>query len=366
MSRAMPSRMSAESSAMTTRSGAGSTVDDARPRGAARRDGTDARTRPLRRSTRSAGAYRDVMEAGGTQSQRRTTRSPHRRVIAGRLGAVLVAVALVGAACSPPTPEPSPSPAGVLFPSSAPTPSPTSGTTSPARTPAATLALPDRPLASAGRIAVVRDDGSLWLTDADGRPTMLASGDAGTFGFPTWSPDGSQIAAVQTSFTEATILVFDVRDATSQSAATPRAIFRSATIAPFYLSWTPDGKDVSFLASDAESLKLWIAPADGSAPLDGSGPGAVVRAGNPFYFDWIDGDHLLAHIGTGADAFLGEIGRDGVAIGKALRTPGVFRSADVSADGDTSGTCGPARAARTPSWSRHGTAPTSIRCRRSA
>ena len=162
---------------------------------------------------------------------------------------------------------------------------------------------------------------------------MLASGDAGTFGFPTWSPDGSQIAAVQTSFTEATILVFDVGNANSQPAPTPRAIFRSATIAPFYLSWTPDGTDVSFLASDAESLKLWLAPADGSAPLDGSGPGAVVRAGNPFYFDWIDGDHLFAHIGTGADAFLGEIGRDGVAIGKALRTPGVFRSADVSADG---------------------------------
>jgi TolB protein len=162
---------------------------------------------------------------------------------------------------------------------------------------------------------------------------MLATGDAGTFGFPTWSPDGSQIAAVQTSFTEATLLVFDIEKATSASPVTPRAIFRSATIAPFYLSWTPDGKDVSFLASDAESLKLWLAPADGSAPLDGSGPEAVVRAGNPFYFDWIDGDHLFAHIGTGVDAFLGEIGRDGVSVAKKLRAPGVFRSADVSADG---------------------------------
>jgi WD40 repeat protein len=179
----------------------------------------------------------------------------------------------------------------------------------------------------------VRADGSLWLLDADGRPTILASGDDGTFGFPTWSPDGTLIAAVQTSFTESTILVFDVGQAASLLPVVPRVIFRSKTIGPFYLSWTPDGKDVSFLASDAEALKLWIAPADASAPLDGSGPGAVVRAGNPFYFDWIDSDHLLAHIGTGADAFLGEIGRDGHAIGKALRTPGVFRSADLSADG---------------------------------
>jgi TolB protein len=248
------------------------------------------------------------------------------------LGVLLVVVAVVGAACSPSNPEPSPSAATLLFPSAAPSPT-ASATSRPATTPAATFALPDRPLASKGQIAVVRDDGSLWLLDVDGRPTILQSGDNGTFGFPTWSPDGSLLAAVQTSFTESTILVFDVEQAASQLPVVPRVIFRSKTIGPFYLSWTPDGKDVSFLASDAEALKLWLAPADGSAPIDGSGTGAVVRAGNPFYFDWIDADHLLAHIGTGSDAFLGEIGRDGVAIGKALRTPGVFRSADVSGDG---------------------------------
>jgi WD40 repeat protein len=246
---------------------------------------------------------------------------------------MLVAVALVGAACSPTTPEPSPSAATLLFPSALPTPSATSTPASPTRAPAATFAVPDRPLASKGKIALVRQDGSLWLVDADGRPLLLASGDAGTFGFPTWSPDGSLIAAVQTSVTQATILVFDVEAAASLLPVEPRVIFQSKTIGPFYLSWTPDGKDVSFLASDAEALKLWIAPADGSAPTDGSGPGAVVRAGNPFYFDWIDSDRMFAHIGTGSDAFLGEIGRDGVAIGAALRTPGVFRSADVSADG---------------------------------
>ncbi len=243
-----------------------------------------------------------------------------------------MAVTLVGAACAPADPAPSASPGTLLFPTAAPSPTP-SGTSRPAPTPGATFAVPDRPLASKGQIAVVRQDGSLWLTDADGQPTILAGGDAGTFGFPTWSPDGSLVAAVQTSSTRATILVFDVDGAMPVLPPEPRVIFQSETIIPFYLSWTPDGKDVSFLASDAEGLKLWIAPADGSAPLDGSGPGAVVRAGNPFYFDWIDSDRMFAHIGTGSDAFLGEIGRDGVVLGKALPTPGVFRSADVSADG---------------------------------
>ena len=297
-------------------------VDDARPCGAAHRQ------QP--RTARSASAYREVMEAG--RADVRMARSRQGHAPAGPLGALLIALALVGAACAPANPEPSSSPGTLLFPSAAPSPTP-SATSGPATTPGATFALPDRPLASKGQIAAVRQDGSLWLFEADGQATMLASADAGTFGFPTWSPDGSLIAAVQTGLIQATILVFDVEAATSLLPVDPRTIFQSETIIPFYLSWTPDGKDVSFLASDAEALKLWIAPADGSAPLDGSGPGAVVRAGNPFYFDWVDSDHMVAHIGTGSDAFLGEIGRDGVAVGDALRAPGVFRSADVSADG---------------------------------
>ncbi len=273
------------------------------------------------------------MEAGLARSDVRNARSAQGRATVGPLGVLLVALAVVAAACSPSNPEPSPSAPSTVASAAPPPTASAAAAPSAASTPTSTFALPDRPLASTGQIAVVRDDGSLWLLDADGRPTILQSGENGTFGFPTWSPDGSLLAAVQTSFTESTILVFDVEQAASLLPVKPRVIFRSKTIGPFYLSWTPDGKDVSFLASDAESLKLWLAPADGSAPLDGSGPRAVVRAGNPFYFDWIDADHLFAHIGTGSDAFLGEIGRDGVAIGKALRRPGVFRSADVSADG---------------------------------
>ena len=90
---------------------------------------------------------------------------------------------------------------------------------------------------------------------------------------------------------------------------------------------------MSFLGSDSSGLALRIAPADGSAPVDGSGPGSIIRIGEPFYFDWIDSDQLLAHIGNGADAFLGEIGRDGVAVAPAIKSPGTFRSADMSGDG---------------------------------
>ena len=192
------------------------------------------------------------------------------------------------------------------------------------------------PIASSGAIAVLGPNGGLALVGSDGGSALLANADDGTFGFPTWSPDGSRIAAIRSTGTEASIVVFDAQGALTEPPADPPAepvvIFESAAIGPFYLFWTPDGETVSFLANEAGGLSLRIAPADGSAPLDGSGPGALVRSGSPLYYDWIEGDRLLAHIGLGPEAFLGEMGLDGEAAAPALDTPGDFRSAVVSHD----------------------------------
>ena len=128
------------------------------------------------------------------------------------------------------------------------------------------------------------------------------------------------------------IVVFDARAAATGSAVEPTVILRSSTIGPFYLSWSPDGRTVSYLAEEPNGLSLRLAPADGSAPIDGSGPGSRVRSGNPFYYDWIGSDRLLAHVGTGADAFLGEMHLDGTAAAPGLATPGSFRPPVVSAD----------------------------------
>jgi hypothetical protein len=252
-----------------------------------------------------------------------------------RRRAALLALVLVGAACSPSNPEPSASStAAEATPSAGVAPAP-SNTRIPTNTPAATVAapLPARALAGSGTIAVVRQDGSLWLTDADGRSVILADTQDGPYGFPTWSPDGSRIAAIRTGADEMAIVILDPRPAASGSPVVPFPIFRSATVGPFYLSWTPDSKEVSFLASGPDGLALRLAPADGSAPVDGSGVGSIIRIGEPFYFDWIDPEHLLAHIGIVGDAFLGEIGRVGVAVGPAIEATGTFRSADMSRDG---------------------------------
>ncbi len=248
---------------------------------------------------------------------------------------LLVAVVLLVAACGSGPASLAPSVAAVPS-SSAARPSPTSAVSAapaaPSATPAAAPAL-DQPLAAGGSIVVLGNDGSLRLVTADGTVTQLASTVDGSFAFPAWSPDGTRIAAIRSNATENAILVFDPSSAGSVLPIPPQVIFQSPTIGPFYLSWTPDGERVSFLASGGTELSLRVAPADGSAPLDGSGPGATIGSGNPYYFDWIDAEHLLTHVGEGDTAQLGEVGLDGAAVAPAVASPGPFRSAVVSPDG---------------------------------
>jgi TolB protein len=245
------------------------------------------------------------------------------------LAGSLALVAIVATACGGPTPSGSPVATASAVASEAPR-SPGESPTSSSNPSPATIG--DKPIASTGTIAVLGQDGSLKLVDGRGQETILADGSGGTFGLPTWSPDGSHLAITRAKGTDDTIVVFDADHFADQPAAEPRVILRSSTIDPFYLFWTPDGSDVSYLANEGGDLSMRLATADGSGPVDGSGAGAKVRSGNPFYYDWIDPDHALAHIGTGTDAFIGEISRAGKPVGHALKMPGDFRSAVVSHD----------------------------------
>ena len=185
---------------------------------------------------------------------------------------------------------------------------------------------------SAPAIAVVDRLGSLSVVERDGHAAVVAGAADVDFGFPAWSPDGTRIAAVSGSTDGTSISIFTAHPAGDRPSPSPAVIYRSSTSPPFYLAWAPDGRNVSFLATEPGGLSLRIAPADGSAPLDGSGPGGIVHRGAPLYFDWIGTDRLLLHVGTGTDAFLGEVGLDGAVAGPTLGKPGDFRPAVVSQD----------------------------------
>ena len=265
---------------------------------------------------------------------RRPNRAPGIRSSSIAPAVVIAAiVAILVAACGSPSPSAVPSavptPGSTEIANATPVPSPAASATAAAAPSAASIGR----ISSSGAVASLRADGSLAIVDASGRSVAIDASGGGMFGFPTWSPDGRRIATTRTGTNEISIVVIDAASAEAGQAGAPTTIFHSTSVAPFYLFWTPDGRDVSFLASQGDVLTLRTAAADGSGALVGAGEGRIVRTGNPFYFDWIGGDRLVAHIGTGSTAFLGEIGRDGKPTAPSFPTPGTFRVPVASRDG---------------------------------
>ena len=186
---------------------------------------------------------------------------------------------------------------------------------------------------AAGRIAVIDENGVLSTTDDVGGGIVSYAVPGIVFGFPAWSPDGTRIAAVGYGPGDTSIYVFSADRDGSTVPRDPVVIYRSVDRPPFYLYWTPDGRQLAFLATEPTGISLRIAPADGSAPLDGSGQGAVIRVGSPLYYELADDGRFLLHVGVGAGSFTGEVGAGGAGTTAKLPGTGDFRTAAASRDG---------------------------------
>jgi WD40 repeat protein len=177
-------------------------------------------------------------------------------------------------------------------------------------------------------LAVTDGDGRLFTMDPDGGSVVeYKAPDERQFGFPAWSPDGSRIAVTGSGADGIRLYRFD-RGRDAESSGEPAILYDERGQPPFYLYWSPDGRQIGFLTQQPDEIALRLVPADGSAEA------RIVRKGAPLYWDWVGNDRLVTHIGSsGAGSFLGEVDLKGDSTETETLDAGFFRSPAVSRDG---------------------------------
>ena len=167
------------------------------------------------------------------------------------------------------------------------------------------------PGARLDRIAFVSPAGGLFTVKPDGNDlqglagevrrvggpagSVLAQGlNATSYYWPTWSRDGSKIAASRVRATDGEIdvslVVIDVETARARTVYTNELVAQIAPGAPHYLYWSPDNRHLAFLATAPAGLSLFI--------LDSLGEKETVSPAvvPPIYYQWdAEGDSLLVH-----------------------------------------------------------------------
>ena len=192
-----------------------------------------------------------------------------------------------------------------------------------------------------GLIAYLGTDGNLYVSDQaggkllaltkDGKLPETEKDDFLIYQHPAWSSDGRYLAyaglsrEADTASSELNILDM-VSNKTTQ-------IYRSTTEVPYYLFWSPDNANLSFLSTAASGQTQIL------QNISANGERRIIDTGSPIYWSWApDGRVMIVHAGdpgTGepADktAFL-LLDRDVTEIGLDVK-PAPFQSPGWSPDG---------------------------------
>jgi TolB protein len=170
--------------------------------------------------------------------------------------------------------------------------------------------IPQSPLLStlerkSGLIAYIGSDGNIYISDQAGGKKIQLTDDAtdptkqpaefSTYQLPAWSLDGNQLAFMGLSGTsdDATAKLY----VANIEADTTKEIFSNKTEYPFYLLWSPDDSNVSFLTTAASGQTLILQSA---SVADGSGP-TIIDTGSPYYWSWAPNGHILITHSGGAE-----------------------------------------------------------------
>ena len=152
------------------------------------------------------------------------------------------------------------------------------------------------------RIAYVTDDGNIATINPDGSdPRRLTRSEARVeraghvlaqaadsesfYTWPTWSPDGSRLAASRVrSRGDSTQLSLEIIDASS---GVSKRVYENepgtilvAQGAPHYIYWSPDSQHLAFLATTGRHLTLFLAASQGEPSP------TPIALGSPTYYSW--------------------------------------------------------------------------------
>lgn len=178
---------------------------------------------------------------------------------------------------------------------------------------------------STNRIVFVNRQGQIGTISPDGEALRMLTNQTRRYVFPAWSPDGEMVASIGIGNTGATIDVM-----ADESGTDPVELYRSRSESPFYIYWSPDSQQISFLASHPEEpMALHVVESDGDSDSQ------MVTTGGPFYWSWDpDSSQMLIHTGfAGEDAKLAFVEPGGEFSEENIAAPGYFQTPGISADG---------------------------------
>lgn len=137
-----------------------------------------------------------------------------------------------------------------------------------------------------GRLAILDSSGNVVVMDPDGENRSPVTDDAGegaVYMQPVWSPDASQLAWGQV--TEDGFAVGIQRPGTDT-----RTVVETSNL-PFYVSWSPDGRNLGILHNGTSGVDFRMVDV-------GEGTSLTVDSAAPFYFSWSPtGDRVVTHAG---------------------------------------------------------------------
>jgi Tol biopolymer transport system component len=170
------------------------------------------------------------------------------------------------------------------------------------------MQMPQSPLLAvlerkAGLIAYIGVDGNIYVTDQSGGNKITLTEDAAVpetqagafryYQYLTWSPESDLLAFVGISGVGGTQDASDLYVANVDKEKADK-VYTSGTEHPFYLYWSPDNANLSFLstAASGQSFILQSVPARG-------GNRTILDTGSPYYWSWApDGKTMIVHTGA--------------------------------------------------------------------